>query len=1229
MTTDQSPSLSQLPDYPQIKKLASALHRLDASRHGAAIMIGAGFSRSAAVHVGGSKRVPLWGQFTNRLAERLYPGRSTKFVDPLRVAEEFRAYFGQAVLNDQIRFEIEDEAWKNGPLYKALLSLPWTDVLTTNWDTLLERAAADLSSPYYTTVTKCSDLAWAPSPRVVKLHGTIGVTDVLIAAQEDYRRYPDAFAPFVNMARQVFIENELCLLGFSGDDPNFLAWAGWVRDHLADHARKIYLVGALDLPAARRTHLESMNIAPVDLGPAVAHIADLDLKHQRATELFLTALSDELKSRVSPHDWRPQRIQQDQLTGPEDIRRRNLPEVGAPLLASQLNLLKETRESYPGWLVCPPAIRWNLANQASNPHPSKAILEALKPEDRAKMLYELCWRRTVTLTRIEPWLADMLLPISDPAVPSAISCRQQIEIALALLSDSRWRSAETANDRREVDQLSLQLVVSIEKFGEYLPDLAAEVAYHRALVLRDRIDYAGLAEAVDKVTGSDPVWMLRKASLVAELGRTDEAAELIARAYGDLLKSHRSDRHSIPVLSRLVWAHWLLQAVQSVKFNAVKEELPSFAEQNYRLWRCDPWVSFEDFRAKLAKRFETHVDQRVPMEVLFPQGQYREHHLDDSSANKHEELHLIDSIACVVGIPIRLGSGVGISILSDDIKRVIVTGGTGEQLRDGVWAIRTASSEGSVSIKDYFTRVGVARSAAEVVNLLVERVQSAIDYWRKVRLRGAVDESGSSLKRLSVLFEVLSRLVVRLPPATSIEIFRFAAALAEEPDMQHGWVVESLGRLVENSLMSVPRDEQVQLLPEALRFPLASELNGSSHREWANPVIHSLNGRDAYPSIDTRIAQLIEAISSSDGRLRLYPLLRLLPLNAQSGFLGESERIRLSQAVWGVSPDFSRLPETGLLPHAYLELPSEDKKSVEELVRRELFCFQPAMLADTQKELRRYPSPELHRATNWCESISSAALDERLQLHPTPEQALILFDELAKWRPAVHTGALSLGNQPEHLGAAIGRALSNSIAPSLSTFERDAARFEAVLSFYEEVEGATSALPALTAFSHLGGTVATAIVRRLTRAVLALDQTSVFYASIAIWKWTKLVRPGSLKELDALVALVLAFVESNSSTALHQLIWVATKLAQDGWLSEAQLAALNERLPSIFESVAYEKIGPNAPVVINASTIRSACVTLAKTLLESFPEHIGLAQIVVAAREDALPEVRFAEFEER
>ncbi len=324
--------ITELPDYPAVKKLAAALWQQDTSYHGAAIMIGAGFSRSAATTGDPSKKLPLWADLSKALEQDL---GASNTADPLRLAEEYFAYFGRPALHDLVRKEINDAAWTPGDMYKTLLELPWSEVLTTNWDTLLERAAKEVHQRAYNIVSRQEDLVSAPTPRIVKLHGTVNATD-LVFTQEDYRRYPQKHAAFVNFARQVFIENELCLLGFSGDDPNFLQWAGWVRDNLTDHARCIYLVGALRLTAAKRKYLESINIAPIDLWDLVAEYDDGNIKHAKATEIFLQELNN-LKPGL-PWQWSPTPLHQS--TTQEDILKRiRDPSYAASLLEGQLSTL--------------------------------------------------------------------------------------------------------------------------------------------------------------------------------------------------------------------------------------------------------------------------------------------------------------------------------------------------------------------------------------------------------------------------------------------------------------------------------------------------------------------------------------------------------------------------------------------------------------------------------------------------------------------------------------------------------------------------------------------------------------------------------------------------------------------------------------------------------------------------------------------------------------------------
>lgn len=303
-----SGNVSELQDYAALKKLAAALWQEESAYHGAAVLVGAGFSRCGGRSGAAGARLPLWHDLSRVLASEL---KTSSGSDPMRIAEEYCAYFGRQALYDLVTKEVNDLSWRPGNLHEMLLELPWSEVLTTNWDTLLERASREVHQPSYNLVSKQQDLSSVRSPRIVKLHGTINVSDDLIFTSEDFRRYPEKYAAFVNFARQVFIENELCLVGFSGEDPNFLQWAGWVRDHLAANSRRIYLVGALSLTAAKRKYLESINVAPIDLGRLVDDYDDPDERHAVATEKFLSALLD---LRPKPAwEWHPRSVRRQAL----------------------------------------------------------------------------------------------------------------------------------------------------------------------------------------------------------------------------------------------------------------------------------------------------------------------------------------------------------------------------------------------------------------------------------------------------------------------------------------------------------------------------------------------------------------------------------------------------------------------------------------------------------------------------------------------------------------------------------------------------------------------------------------------------------------------------------------------------------------------------------------------------------------------------------------------------
>jgi hypothetical protein len=220
----------------------------------------------------------------------------------LRLAQEFEAEFGRTSLNQEITALVPDTDYEPDDLHRRLLTLPWADVFTTNWDTLLERACRDVFDRSYDVVLTMSQIAVTAGPRIVKLHGSFPAHEPFIFTEEDYRTYPTKFAPFVNFVQQAMMETAFCLIGFSGDDPNFLHWSGWVRDNLGESSPKIYLVGWLDLSKQRRRMLEDRNVVPIDFAllPHAKTWPD-HVRHRYSIEWFLGAL--EQGRPAHPSSW--------------------------------------------------------------------------------------------------------------------------------------------------------------------------------------------------------------------------------------------------------------------------------------------------------------------------------------------------------------------------------------------------------------------------------------------------------------------------------------------------------------------------------------------------------------------------------------------------------------------------------------------------------------------------------------------------------------------------------------------------------------------------------------------------------------------------------------------------------------------------------------------------------------------------------------------------------------
>src|SRR5690606_4937107 len=126
----------------------------------ASIMVGAGFSKNAVNTIHPTKQPPNWWQLGDVFYEKLYgkkPDIEIKYASLLKLAEEYEATFGRSALEHFISKNIADNEYEPSDLHQKLMELPWTDVFTTNYDTLLERSCKDVISRRYDVVVNKND----------------------------------------------------------------------------------------------------------------------------------------------------------------------------------------------------------------------------------------------------------------------------------------------------------------------------------------------------------------------------------------------------------------------------------------------------------------------------------------------------------------------------------------------------------------------------------------------------------------------------------------------------------------------------------------------------------------------------------------------------------------------------------------------------------------------------------------------------------------------------------------------------------------------------------------------------------------------------------------------------------------------------------------------------------------------------------------------------------------
>ncbi len=503
----------------------------------ASAMVGSGFSRNAERDA----NVPVkdWEGLALDFYKRLYGGEPDKsdlsLKSALRLASQVECQYGRNELERIIEEAVPNDKLKPGPLHIALVNLPWHDIFTTNYDQLLEKTPTRIS---YNLVTNKETLLYRPHPRIIKLHGSFPDIRPYIISEEDYRKYPDEHPEFVNTVRQSLIESALSLFGFSGDDPNFLNWIGWIRDKMGEKLAPIYLF---------------------DVSDKGYHESELSLLHKRRIEIisrynspfnsideYFEFIFQFLEENPAAHviEWN--------ATVPYDIvgKIRSIKvengsfrnDIDVEIMKELLHKYRTIRETYPGWLFMPVqylenAFEDSFSIELRNIHEG---ISSLPTKERKELLYELEWRIRMSFTPVSllPWYAKEINRLIEGLTKEEIiNDHQLVVLSISLMSYYRQRYEIKKFEKISELLADVRYTTDTEIIRRYL--------YERCLSAVSVMDYSKtqMIMTLWSPAPEDYLGVLWKSAIMVEIGEFEDAYSLLTKTYAHLQKAYMTSQN--------------------------------------------------------------------------------------------------------------------------------------------------------------------------------------------------------------------------------------------------------------------------------------------------------------------------------------------------------------------------------------------------------------------------------------------------------------------------------------------------------------------------------------------------------------------------------------------------------------------------------------------------------------------------------------------------------------
>lgn len=201
-------------------------------------VVGSGFSRNAMLPTG--RQMPLWSD----LGDALEPEATSLSTDadPIESLSAYAEEHGRPALVARLRRALHDGVVRPGRAHRAFARLPFSVIVTTNFDSLLEDACGSVHRSARVLVRE--DHLASQVPRralsIVKAHGDFDNEPVLIATENDYDEFLLRRPLLATHLASLLLTRVALLIGYSLTDSNWRQLFAALRTRLGRSQQTIY-----------------------------------------------------------------------------------------------------------------------------------------------------------------------------------------------------------------------------------------------------------------------------------------------------------------------------------------------------------------------------------------------------------------------------------------------------------------------------------------------------------------------------------------------------------------------------------------------------------------------------------------------------------------------------------------------------------------------------------------------------------------------------------------------------------------------------------------------------------------------------------------------------------------------------------------------------------------------------------------------------------------------------